>query len=78
MELFNSSDKLCRVEVFGGSESTSLVRMRELGVKIGMVRNKKYTRNRRLVNQHRTGTFSRWTLMYMLRGGSEHLWTFLE
>jgi hypothetical protein len=31
--------KLCRVEEFEGSESTSLERMRELGVTIGTARN---------------------------------------
>jgi hypothetical protein len=69
-EIVNAFRELCRVEDFEGSESTSLVRMRELGVKIGMARNEKYTRNRGLVNQHRTGNISRWTLMYMLRRGS--------
>jgi hypothetical protein len=47
-----------RADYFEGSESTSLFRMRELRVKIGMDRNEKYTRNRGLVNQHRTGTIS--------------------
>jgi hypothetical protein len=71
--------EICKGEDFEGSESTSLVRMNELGVKTGMAKNETYTRNMRgLVNQHRTGTISRWTLMYMLRGGSEHLWTCLE
>jgi hypothetical protein len=36
------------VEDFEGCESTSLVRMRELEVKIGTARNEKYTRNRGL------------------------------
>jgi hypothetical protein len=50
---------LCRLEDFKGCESTSLVRMRELGAKISMARNKKYTRNMRTIsNQHRTGTIS--------------------
>jgi hypothetical protein len=74
-DIANAFRELYRVEDFEVSESTLLVRMRELGVKIGMARNEKYTRNRGLVNQHRTGTISRWILMYMLRGGSEHLWT---
>jgi hypothetical protein len=65
--------ELCRVEDFEGNESTLPVRMRELGVKIVMAKNEKYTRNRGLVNQYRTGMISRWSLMYMLRGGSEHL-----
>jgi hypothetical protein len=67
--------ELCRVVDFKGSESALLVRMIELGVKIGTARNEKYTRNRGLVNQHKTGTNSRWTLTYMLRGVSEHPWT---
>jgi hypothetical protein len=65
------------MEDFEGSEFTStlLVRIKKLGVRISTVRNEKYTRSRGLVNQHRTGTISRWTLMHMLRGGSEHPWT---
>ena len=57
-DIANALRELCRVEDFEGSESTSLVRMRELGVKIAMARNEKYTRNRHLVNQHRTGTIT--------------------
>jgi DNA-directed RNA polymerase beta' subunit len=55
--------ELCRKEDFEGNKSPSLVRMSELGVKIGKARNEKYTRNRGLVNEHRTGTISRWTLI---------------
>jgi hypothetical protein len=50
-------------------------RMRELAVKIGTARTENTLRNRGLVIQNRPATISRWTLMYMLRGGSEHLWT---
>jgi hypothetical protein len=52
--------------------------MKELGEKISTDRKEKCTKNRGLVNQHKTGTISRWTLMQMLRGRSEHLWTCSE
>jgi hypothetical protein len=77
-DFVNALRELCRVENFEGSESTSLVRMRELEAKTGTARNEKYTRKRGLVNQSRTGTISQLTLMYMLRGESEHLWTYPE
>jgi hypothetical protein len=70
--IVNALRELCRVEDFKGIELTSVLRIIELGVKIGTARNEKYTRNRGLVNQHRTGTTSQRTLMYMLRGWSEH------
>jgi hypothetical protein len=73
--IVNALRDLCRVKDFEGGESTLLVRMRELRVKISTARNEKYTRNRGLVNKHRTGTISQWTLMYMLRGWFEQLWT---
>jgi hypothetical protein len=44
-----------------------------------MARHEKYTRNMRgLTSQHRTGTISWWTLMYMLREGLStygHVWS---
>jgi hypothetical protein len=64
------------MEDFKSSDSTSLCRMRDLGVKIGKARNERHTGCiRGLVNKHRTGTISRRMLMYMVRKGSEHLWT---
>ena len=61
---------------FDGSESMSLARMKELGVNIGTARHERYIgKTRGFVNQHRTSTVSHLTLMHMLEGGSEHLWT---
>lgn len=58
-------------------ESISLLRVRELGVQTVMARNERPTGHTRgLVNQQRTGTSSRRTLM--LEGGTVHPLTFLE
>jgi hypothetical protein len=58
-DIVHALREICRGEDFEGSESTSLARMKELGVKIGTTRHEKYTKNMRgLVNQHRTGTIS--------------------
>jgi hypothetical protein len=58
-DMVNALRELCRVKDLKDSKSTSLVRMRELGVKVSMARHEKYTRNMRgLTSQHRTGTIS--------------------
>ena len=57
-------------------ESTTLTRLQELKVKCGVARQERYAgRQRRIVNQQRTGVVSRHTLMDILRERSEHLWT---
>ena len=58
------------------NQSTPTTRLRELGLKIGVARKERYNRyTSRLINQNRTGTVSRWTLLEILRRRSEHLWT---
>jgi hypothetical protein len=58
-DIVNACRERKRGEDIEGSDSSSLVRMRELGVKINTARHEKYARNMRgLVNQHRTGTIS--------------------
>ena len=57
-------------------ESTTMVRLREQQVKRGVAKQEHYAGSqRRLINQHRTGVVSRYTLRDLLRKGSEHLWT---
>jgi hypothetical protein len=62
-DIVNALGEICRGEDFEGSESTSLVIRKNLGVKIGTAITEKYIRNmRHLVSQHRTRSVSRWTL----------------
>ena len=63
-------------EDFEMNEHESISRMRELGVRMGIVRREHLTKiSKRAVNQHRTGTISRYTLRDLLKRRSEHLWT---
>jgi ribonuclease HI len=75
-DILNTLREVGRKDDFQLSKSTSLARLQESGVKIGVARQEKHNRlTGRLVNQHRTGTISRYTLVEILRGTSEHLWT---
>ena len=57
-------------------ESTTMARLREQQIKKGVAKQEHYAGSqRRLINQHRTGVVSRYTLRDLLRRGSEHLWT---
>ena len=57
-------------------ESTTMARLREQQIKRGVAKQEHYAGSqRRLINQHRTGVVSRYTLRDLLRRGSEHLWT---
>ena len=75
-DIINNLRDMGRTEDFEGNVSSSLSRMRELGVKIGIARTERYSgRMKGTVKEHRTGTISRCLLMNILRGRSEHLWT---
>ena len=75
-DIFNAIREIGRTEDFHDCASASLSRLREMGIKIGAARREKLSgRMRSRINQHRTGTISRSTLMSILIGGSEHLWT---
>ena len=57
-------------------DSATMARLYELRIERGLVRRERYRgRQRRLVNQHRTGTISRYTLRDLLEMRSSHLWT---
>jgi hypothetical protein len=64
----NTIEDMDKVEDFGSNESTSLVRMRELGVKISLARHEKFTSKWRSC-QRTQNWHSQRTLMYMLKGG---------
>ena len=75
-DIINAIREIGRTEDFHGCASASLSRLREMGVKIGTARFETFSGHiRSRINQHRTGTISRSTLMSILMGGSEHLWT---
>uniref|UniRef100_A0A0B7B2M7 Uncharacterized protein n=1 Tax=Arion vulgaris TaxID=1028688 RepID=A0A0B7B2M7_9EUPU len=57
-------------------KSTSLSRVNEMGMKIENARHKQYVRDtRHLINQHRSGVISRYTLVKMFWRRSKHLKT---
>jgi hypothetical protein len=57
------------------SESTTLIRLNELHVNAGSAKQQQYAwKQRRIVNQHNTGTVSRYTFTDTLKEKSEHLW----
>jgi hypothetical protein len=57
-----------RKEDLENRESTSLLRMKEMGIKIGTAKNEPFTgHQRKHINQLRTGTISHSTFMNMLR-----------
>ncbi|BFZ17186.1 hypothetical protein BsWGS_20225 [Bradybaena similaris] len=76
------SDIICALRELGRNEdlqahpSPSIDRMHEMGLTMGAARKERYNNpTRRFINQQRTGTISRWTLLELLQGRSEHLWT---
>jgi hypothetical protein len=57
--IVNNLTDIDRKEDFENMESTSLLRMKEIGVKIGTAKNELFIgRQRRHINQHRKGTIS--------------------
>ena len=57
-------------------DSTSLSRLKKLGVTCGAARRERHKgKSRYFINQHRTGTLSRRVLTDMLRMRLERLWT---
>ena len=57
-------------------ESVSMTRLYEHQVGRGVAREERFSGSqRRIVNQHRTGVVSRFTLRDILKRRSEHLWT---
>ena len=75
-DIINALSDSARLKDLQENKSQSLSRLREMGVKIGTARNEKFNKyTKRLINQHRIGTVSRYTLRDLLRRGSEHLWT---
>jgi lipopolysaccharide biosynthesis regulator YciM len=62
-------------EAAKNSESTTVIRLNELHVKAGSARRQQYAgKQRRIINQHNTGTVSRYTLTDILKEKSEQLW----
>jgi ribonuclease HI len=60
-------------------DSATLTRFQEIHVRRGEARRECYAgSHRRLVNQHRTGVVSRYTLRDILKMRSEHLWTLFD
>ena len=56
--------------------SATMIRLHELQVRSGEAKQEQYAGSqRRIVNQHRTGVVSRYTLRDILRRRSEHFWT---
>jgi hypothetical protein len=67
-------DKYRISEAANHSESTTMIRLNELHVKVGSARQQQYDgKQRRIVNQYNTGTVSRYTLTDILKEKSEHL-----
>jgi hypothetical protein len=59
----------------GNEESSTMERLRDGQVKLGATRYEQYAGSqRRIVNQIRTGTVSRHTLLNVLERRSEHVW----
>jgi hypothetical protein len=57
-------------------ESVSMARLYEHQVERGVAREERFSGSqRKIVNQHRTGVVSRFTLRDILKRRSEHLWT---
>jgi hypothetical protein len=57
-------------------ESVSMTRLYEHQVGRGVAREERFSGSqRRIMNQHRTGVVSRFTLRDILKKRSEHLWT---
>ena len=75
-DIVNALIERGRREDLNLNQSNSTTRLRELGLKIGVARKERYNRYMsRLINQNRTGTVSRWTLLEILQRRWEHLWT---
>ena len=76
-DILNNIRDIGRARDFGDtSKSSSLPRMYELEIKKGIAKNERWSgRTRAIVNQHRTGTISRCTLLQILERRAEHLWT---
>ena len=74
-DVINALRESIRSEEFDDCGSTSVTRMREGGIKVGTARGEHYRKRlKSMINQHRTGTISRATLIDLLRRRSEHLW----
>jgi len=71
-DIINNLRDIGRVAKFYKPELIS--RLHELGQKIGISRGGKYSIYISTVNQLRTGSISRYTLMDILIGRSDHLW----
>ena len=76
-DILNALREAGRVNDFSNDcVSATMTRLQEHQVKRGTARQERYAGSqRRIVNQHRTGAVSRYTLREILRRGSEHLWT---
>ena len=75
-DILNALIECGRSEDVHLKQSMSTTRLQQLGLKIGVARKEQHNRYvSRLINQNRTGTVSRWTLLEILRRRSEHLWT---
>src|SRR5579871_784713 len=74
-DIDNALRESFRAKEFNGCVSTAVGRMREGGLKVGTARRETLHKHlKSMVNQQRTGTISRATLINLLRRRSEHLW----
>src|SRR5579871_210916 len=74
-DIINALRESFRAKEFDGCVSTSVIRMRECGLRVGTARRENFRRRlKAMINQHRTGTISHATLIELLRRRSEHLW----
>ena len=74
-DISNALRESFRAKEFDGCVSTSVIRMRDCGLKVGTARREHFRKRlKSMINQHRTSTISRATLIDLLRRRSEHLW----
>src|SRR5579871_6165999 len=74
-DIDNALRESFRAKEFDGCVSTALGRMRVGGLKFGTARRETLRKRlKSMINQHRTSTISRATLIDLLRRRSEHLW----
>ena len=74
-DILNNIRDIGRARDFGDTnKSSSLPRLYELKIKKAIAKNERWSlRTIAVVNQHRTGTISRCTLLQMLERREEHL-----
>jgi hypothetical protein len=72
-------DERMEADSFSEHESETMSRLKDHQVKRGVAKLEHFSGSqRRMVNQHRTGVVSRYTLRDLLKRRSEHLWTMFD